>query len=341
MNWILNNPVVDMDSEYILLFYVMAVGSAILACYKSVRSADRTRHMEPPEIPARLDPYEIAFLRGGETEVTRIAIMSLLQRGLLRITESRDWSSTALAIRKEVDRGRKPEPGELSPIEASIMKWTGFPATGRKIYQPDGSPFKSVSAIFWERATGRYIYQPGSIPLLIRGTCEPYQHNLAANSLLAPPEMKQLGCWLWWIGSALILSLGAYLLAVALKKGEPFVAFVLGLMALIGVIALAFVCLQFPRISHRGRAYLEQLKLAYDRLTSTGRRRGRSRSALPKAGHADDREPVRESSVYSDRLLLDGIFGEVLLADTPTNDLWNAMVLNDIVYDPGEERPDG
>ena len=53
--------------------------------------------------------------------MTRIAIISLLECGLLQITESRDWSSTALAILKEVDRGRKPEPGELSPIEACIM----------------------------------------------------------------------------------------------------------------------------------------------------------------------------------------------------------------------------
>jgi hypothetical protein len=296
MNGLLNNPVAEMDSEYLLLFYAMAIGAVILACFKSVRSADRTRHMEPPEIPARLDPYALAYLRGGEAEVTRIAIRSLLERGLLQITERRDWSSTALAIRKEFDRGRRPELGELSPIEACIMKWTGFPATGRHIYQPDGTPFKAVSTVFWHRVTGRHIYQPGGVPALIRGTCDHYQDNLAAGELLAPPEMKQLATWLWRIGSALILGLGGYLLAMALAKGEPIVAVVLCPMALIGVIALACACLHFPRISHRGRAYLEQLELAYDRLTSTGRRRGRSRSAPTKAGDPEDREP----SVLSD-----------------------------------------
>jgi uncharacterized protein (TIGR04222 family) len=133
MNGLLHNPVADLHSEYLLLFYAMAIGAVILACYKSIRSADRTRRMEPPEIPARLDPYELAYLRGGETEVTRIAVMSLLQRGLLQVIESRNWSSTDLAVRKEVGRGRKPEPGEMSPIEACIIKWTGFPATGRQI----------------------------------------------------------------------------------------------------------------------------------------------------------------------------------------------------------------
>jgi uncharacterized protein (TIGR04222 family) len=309
MNGLLNNPVAGIYSEYLLLFYAMAIGAVIRACYQSVRSADRTRHMEPPEIPARLDPYELAYLRGGETEVTRIAIISLLQRGLLQITESRDWSSTDLVILKEVDRGRKPDPGELSPIEACIMKWTGFPARRRQ------------------------IYEPGGIPDLLRGMCGDYRDNLAGQELLAPPGMKQIGARLWWIGSALILGLGGYLLAVALAKGEPIVAVVVCPMALIGVIALAYACLDFPRISHRGRAYLEQLELAYDRLTSEGRRRGRSRSALTKAGHPDDREPMQESSVYSDRLLMDGIFGEVAPADTPLTDLATAMFPNGIGED--------
>ena len=190
MNGLLNNPVAAMYSEYLLLFYAMAIVAVILASYRSARAADRTRQMEPPAIPARPDPYELAYLRGGETEVTRIAIKSLIERGLLRVVESRDWSSTALAIRKEVDRGRGPEPGELSPIEACILKWTGFPATGRQIYQPDDTPYKSVSTLFWHGATGRYSHQPGSIPALIRDTCAPYQDSLATDSLLAPPEMS-------------------------------------------------------------------------------------------------------------------------------------------------------
>jgi hypothetical protein len=331
-----------MDSEYLLLFYAVAIGAVILACFQSIRSADRTRHMESPEIPARLDPYELAYLRGGETEVTRIAIKSLLGRGLLQITERRDWSSTALAIQKEVDRGRKPEPGELSPIEACIMKWTGFPATDRQIYQPDGSPFKNVSTLFWKGATGRHIYQPGSVPLLIRDICDHYQDNLAANELLAPLVMHQIASWLWWIGSALILGLGGYLVAMAMAKREPFVAVALfPAMALIGVIALAFACLNFPRISQRGRDYLERLELAYDRLTSKGRRRGRSKLSRIEAGDLNDREPMPESSVFSDRLLMDGIFGEVSPAATPLIDLWNAMILNGVVIAPGEEPPMG
>lgn len=89
-------------------------------------------------------------------------------------------------------------------------------------------------------------------------------------------------------------------------------------MALFGVIALAIACLHFPRISHRGRAYLKQLEHAYDRLTSNGRQRGRSRSARTKASDPVDREPMRKSLVYSDRLLFGRISGQFSL-DTRRN----------------------
>ena len=81
-----------------------------------------------------------------------------------------------LVILKAVNRGRTPEPGELSPIEAGIMKWTGFPALRRP------------------------IYEPGGIPDLLRGMCGDYRDNLADQELLAPPEMKRIGVRLWWIG---------------------------------------------------------------------------------------------------------------------------------------------
>jgi hypothetical protein len=131
--------------------------------------------------------------------------------------------------------------------------------------------------------------------------------------------MRQRGCALWWLGSALILGLGGWLVAVALVKGEPLVSVTFFTVALIGVIVLAGACLLFPRISHGGRAYLDQLELAYDRL------RGKSRGG----------------SAFADRLLLDAIFGEVSAADTPVSNLWKWLVLNDVVIAPGEEPPKG
>ena len=38
-------------------------------------------------IPTKPDPYEIAFLRGGENEVTRLLAFDLINRGYLRVAE--------------------------------------------------------------------------------------------------------------------------------------------------------------------------------------------------------------------------------------------------------------
>src|SRR5262249_32632813 len=153
------------------------------------------------------------------------------------------------------------------------------------------------------------------------------QDSLAADSLLAPPEMRLLGIRLWWIGSAMILGLGGDLLAVGLAKGEPIVAFIVGPMAFIGMIALAPACLAFRGTSPGARAHLGHLDQPYARLRSRGGRGGRPGSAPARAGDPDAGKSIRESSALSDRLLMDGIFGEVSPADTPFHDLWNAMVL--------------
>ena len=50
---------------------------------------------------------------------------------------------------------------------------------------------------------------------------------------------------------------------------------------------------------------------------------------------------MREPSVYSDRLLMDGIFGMVSPADTPLTDLVAAMYLYGFLRPPGEPPPMG
>src|SRR5262249_16775563 len=122
MNWFTHNVIADLYGPYFLLFYGMAIAALVVASYKSVRSLDQTKDGDQPKVPSKLDPYEIAYLRGGENEVTRVAIASLIQRGLLKIAEKKSWLKSS----KEIDKNRRPAPHELSPIEARVMKWSGF-----------------------------------------------------------------------------------------------------------------------------------------------------------------------------------------------------------------------
>ncbi len=292
MNWLLHNVIADLYGPYFLVFYAMAIVALVVACYRSVRSLDRTNDLEPPEIPAKLDPYEIAYLRGGENEVTRVAIASLIQRGLLQITEKKHRLSTT----KEIDKGRKPAPGELWRIEASVLKWSGFPAAPPQ------------------------IFQAGGIPALVKEECVLYEDDLAEDDMFAPPEMKELGARLCGIGATLILGLGGYKLAVALARGHYNLMFLI-LLAIVGVIALAVACLALPRLSHRGKAYLERLKLAYDGLKSQVHPVGSQNSSLTWAADPGARGRLQNAPAYSDCLLMVGIFGMASLADTPLSDL--------------------
>lgn len=261
----------------------------IIACYKSIRSIDRTNDLELPAIPAKLDPYEVAFLRGGANEVTRVAIASLIQRGLLQIVEKR----IMLTKTKKIARGRKPLANELRPIEERVLTWSGFPATPQS------------------------IFQPGGLSSSLKNPCEQYEANLIENNLLAPEEMKEAAVRLWWIGSAVILGLGGYKLWAALTKGHHNIAF-LCILGVLGVVFLAIACFALlPRVSRLGKAYLEQLKLAYGGLKDRARIGGELDLAADIAGEPGKRDPAKAAMAYSDGLLLVGIFGMTALAGSP------------------------
>src|SRR5215813_7473739 len=123
MSWFLHNAVADLYGPYFLAFYTIVIGVVILTCRRSVRAVDRTDE-EEPKIPAKIDPYEVAYLRGGKNEVTRVAIASLIQRGILQIVERKTWGVSS----KLIDRRRKVVDKELSPIKSCVANWSGFPA---------------------------------------------------------------------------------------------------------------------------------------------------------------------------------------------------------------------
>jgi uncharacterized protein (TIGR04222 family) len=292
MNWLLHNVVADLYGPYFLAFYAMVIGVVIVACYRSVRGVDQTGDLELPSVPAKVDPYEIAYLRGGENEVTRIAVASLIQRGLLQITEEKHRLSTT----KKIDRGRRPDTGELTTTEAQLLKWPGFPAAPAALFQPNG------------------------LSQRVKEACVPYEADLAEKHLLAPPEMRDFGIRLWGIGTVIILGLGGYKLAVALAKGHGNVAF-LCILGVVGVILLGVACTVLPRASHLGKAYLQRLKLAYTGLMDRGLRGGEPAFAMGVAGEPSRPGKVKAATAYSDCLLSLGVFGIASLAGTSMAEL--------------------
>ena len=85
MDILLDNPLATMYGPYFLILYgfVIFFVLVILAIIKS--GVDDTDELPIPPIPLQIDPYEIAYLRGGTNEVVRSVVFSLMQKGFIEM----------------------------------------------------------------------------------------------------------------------------------------------------------------------------------------------------------------------------------------------------------------
>lgn len=114
-----------------LLFYSIfaALVIAVMVIWRQ-----RAERYGAPKIDLS-DPYLIAYLRGGETEVLRVATVSLIQRGLL------------VSAGTQIQRAENASPDSVHrPIEQALLKkYTHFGAVS-KMFKDRG--LKSVCAVY-------------------------------------------------------------------------------------------------------------------------------------------------------------------------------------------------
>lgn len=230
MDWLMNNPLADMYGPLFLLVYAGVIALTVVACRMATRRLDWTANMPLPQVPSQPDPHEIAFLRGGENEVTRSVIFALAQKGLLRVTESgtveRVWE--------------KKETGQLSPIERRTYDWFTI-------------PYKTSD-----------IYRAGGLASHLKPFCAAYEQHLQRENFLTTHDTRQTARLCALAGASVILSLGAYKLIVAVAEGRFNIVFLI-ILGIIGTVVLVKAC-RTPRISRRGHAYIERVQLAFSRL---------------------------------------------------------------------------
>src|SRR5690606_29739233 len=130
MNFLFDNPLATMSGPMFLAFFVVfiIVTLAVLAIAKS--NIDKTNRLPVPAIPPQIDPFEIAFLRGGENELARSVIFSLVHKGFLEIVNSDGGS-----IRRV--EGAK-DPGSPSAIENIALEWVGQSRTPGEVFSSGG-----------------------------------------------------------------------------------------------------------------------------------------------------------------------------------------------------------
>ena len=180
----LMNPL-DMHGPAFLVFYSV-VGAITLIFIKA-----RYEHQESQSSVPKLnltDPYEIALLRGGENEALRIAALSLIDRGLLEVSENTLKTKNEAAI----DHARR-------PIEKAILRKFTSSAEAHKMYSDD----------------------------TLKAACIEYRESLVQLKLIATLPVFEARRPMFWFGFLILGGLAGAKLFVALERGRTNILFLL------------------------------------------------------------------------------------------------------------------
>ena len=239
MNWLLNNPISEMPGPLFLGLYAVVIVLVVAeARWRSIR-VDRSMELGPEPIPTKPDPVEIAYLRGGENEVTRLVVFDLIRRGCLRVEEKHN-SSGKVAETRIARTMEHREADKLSPMEVDALDYFMI---GRK---PEA------------------LFQAGGLASRLKRWSEPEAERLREAQLLSPWD-RHGAAWRNWLGGApMILAFGGFKFAVAMSKGKHNIAFLV-IFTIVGLIALAIAC-KVPRLTRRGKDYMARLREAFEGL---------------------------------------------------------------------------
>ncbi len=279
MSAFLHNFIADMPGPTFLILYALVIGAALMASWAARRYLDPTNSLPFLAVPARPDPYEIAYLRGEENEVARIAIVGLLQRGYLRVVT--DGENEKIAWAKD-----RPALEGLTDLERRVFQIFSAPLTAQEIFSKN-------------------------LPLEATACCAKYAERLAVEQLLSS------GAWKLKLavpGAVIITALGGYKLLVALEKGHSNVWFLI-IMGAVGLVWL-FV-MGFRRLSGRGKKYLQGLELAFGQLKTQALAAAPAvgGSGLTSL-HLDDNPEAASLRSDPSLTLVAAIFGLDILANT-------------------------
>src|SRR5687767_5683791 len=188
MDWLTNNPIANLPGPQFLVVYALVIVGTLVFCRQMLRQSDPSAALPKLQVPTEPDPYEIAYLRGGENEVTRTAIFTLLQRGYLRTTDSARF--TGKSGQEWLERAPKaPDPRHLAPTERCVWDVLSTPSSAQG------------------------IFSGGTLPTQIKTQCEAYEWRLRDEQLLAPPQMVGTAWQIGLLGALVVVGFGGYKLA--------------------------------------------------------------------------------------------------------------------------------
>lgn len=222
------NPIAKTNGIVFLLLYGFVVAITLWLCWAIARSLDTTQSLSPPPVAKDPDPYEIAYLRNGTPEVTRLAVFNLIQRHYLYVLEED----------KIAQLPEHPDVNSLSPLEWDIFYWFSSPRPAKEI-------------------------DLSSLAHRIEQHCTVYRQNLHIKKLLF--DCPKDAVVAFWLGRGIIVGLGAYKIILALVRNEFSIGLLLAIAIGVALIVLQRIC-RTPRLSARGQKYLARLQRTFEKL---------------------------------------------------------------------------
>jgi len=194
MDWLIHNVIADMYGPSFLLVYSVIALVIITVAYWMVRARDETGLREPPPVPSILNPYEIAYLRGGENEVIRTVLYVLYQLGFIQ-----GW----LKARPLVERADGHDTKDLTELEERVL---------RSIHQP-----VEVSDLFQSAPLGSDVEE----------LCGHFRHNLESDHLLRPDHVRHAALRIPLLAASILIALSLYKILIAVNRGLPNIGFLI------------------------------------------------------------------------------------------------------------------
>ncbi len=221
-----------MNVQWLLLAVVAGANLAVVAiCTFAARRLDTTRDLPPLLVTKPPDAREIAYLRGGTNEVTRVLVFDLLQRGYLK--KSATSLTKLMATTSQLDSDR------ALANEEEILHFFTAPKSARD------------------------LFRSSSIPDRVKDSCAEIDAYLQKEQLLSTNVMQRTAAAIGMLGFVIIAVLDAstyFFISPAMRTflGSPPTVVFLAIAAI--VLAFRTLKLRLPRQSFRGRQHLEQVQ---------------------------------------------------------------------------------
>jgi uncharacterized protein (TIGR04222 family) len=240
MDFLFDNPLANMPGVIFLIFYSLFVIFALIVFGVWKSQADKTAKLPLPPIPANIDPYEIAYLRGGMNEVARSIVFALRQKEFL-IIETDGKTSRLHRNRYQTDKRR------LNQMEQAALNW------------------------FENSREPKEVFEGYGLVNVLDPYYETYEARLEQQQFLTGREMRSRAARARNLVLLLILSLGGYKFLAALMNGYTNV-FGIIVISIIAVL-LTFNVGKLPRLTELGKNYLERLQMTFEKLKYQTERR--------------------------------------------------------------------